>query len=134
VLVNTISLDIEILRDADDGRVVLRCMCGEWFALSMPHGPAHVGNTVIAAVEHVLSHGGTVETWRSEDEWTMRYRIDGGALANGEDIGLVFESREEAEAHIAMWRRDSPELDYTDVAFLRRQVATGPWRDPGGED
>jgi hypothetical protein len=127
VLVNTYALDIEILRDADDGRVFLRCMCGEWFALSVPHGAAHVGNTVLAALDHAIADHGRVEAWRTEDEWTIRYRVNGGALTIGEDISLVFESREEAEAHIAMWRRDSPEMTYTDVAYLKRQVTTGPW-------
>jgi hypothetical protein len=58
VLVNTYALDIEILRDADDGRVFLRCACGEWWSLSVPHGAAHVGNTVLAALEHMSAEEG----------------------------------------------------------------------------
>ena len=66
------------------------------------------------------------EGYSRDVEWTMRYRLN-GTLALGEDGGHVLDSREDAERHIDVWRRHYPDLTYTDVEYLRREVLTGPW-------
>lgn len=61
------------------------------------------------------------------EEWTMRYRLNGKETC-GEDAGHLFDSRAEAEAHIAAWRLHYPQLTYSDVVYLRRDVHVGPWQ------
>jgi len=66
------------------------------------------------------------EGYDRDEEWTMRYRLN-GTLTLGEDGGHVLDSREDAERHIDVWRRHYPDLTYTDVEYLRREVLSGPW-------
>lgn len=60
-------------------------------------------------------------------EWTMRYKINGDEQL-GEDVGYVFDSREQAENDMKAWQKlFARKLTYTDVRYLRRTVRTGPW-------
>lgn len=52
-LVNTIALDIEFLRDTADGRLFLRCACGEWWDIT---DRPHVNGTILAALDHYAAH------------------------------------------------------------------------------
>lgn len=68
------------------------------------------------------------------EQWTLRYRVNGGEPQLGEEGGHVFDTREEAERHITAWQEWYPkQLKYSDVEYLRRQVITTPWVvDEGG--
>lgn len=61
------------------------------------------------------------------EEWTMRYRVNGGELELAEDGGHVFDSRDEAIRHIEAWREYFPRLTYSDVEYLHRQSISTPW-------
>ena len=61
-----------------------------------------------------------------DEEWTVRYTMNGDPKPP-EWGGHVFSDRDEAELHIATWRRVYPDLTYTDVHYLQRDLFTGPW-------
>lgn len=62
-----------------------------------------------------------------EEEWTMRYRVN-GVQQLGEDGGVVLDSLQECQDQIAAWREwHAGKVTYTDVEYLRRDVHTGPW-------
>lgn len=72
-----------------------------------------------------LQDDGDAEAERDE-EWGLRYKVDGLQREAG-DGGHVFSSRDEAEQHITAWRRHYPQLTYTDVEYMSREVLTNPW-------
>jgi hypothetical protein len=68
------------------------------------------------------------EGWERDEQWTLEFRCNGSDLLNGHDYGgWIFDSAEQALAHATEWRRDQPQLAYTDVRPLRRQSLVGPW-------
>lgn len=60
-------------------------------------------------------------------EWTMRYRVNGRPQHGADDAGHVFDSREQAQLHLQVWRDLFPTCTYTDVEYLRHTVITTPW-------
>lgn len=67
------------------------------------------------------------------EEWTMRYSLNGGPLQIGEEGGHVLDDLEDCQRHIRVWQQHYPDLTYSDVSYLRRDVFTGPWVDGSTE-
>ena len=84
------------------------------------------------AVEAVVPLVAAQAAEETEEEWSMRYRLNGDEKEPGYG-GHVFDSREEAQRHIEAWRQHYPNLSYTDVRFVRRTVSWSPWEDAGTE-
>jgi hypothetical protein len=60
MLVNTYALGIEFLRDADTGKLYLRCSkCGTWWDITDDLGKVYVADTVLAALQDAARHEST---------------------------------------------------------------------------